>query len=246
MSSHPPLPRSAVFAAWANAHGAGMVSIVDAAEAVRGEDPQHLVVGLAAEPLRLEEALVLLAHDGEPLGLALPVAGDLLGLGGPAEFNAVALEAGEAVLADGIGLVPELDARTVLWQAHPVAPVGYIDARETDLQLRQVLLEVTGRLVDLDVASWQPEIPDLLMNLRHRPHPPLPAGYDARTLASVDRALLCLEVVDLARGEDGGAVSVYEMSRRQEALGELDRAARRALVGACSTPPRTAPTTRGG
>ena len=46
--------------------------------------------------------------------------------------------------------------------------------------------------------------------------------------------MLCLEIVELARPGDGGAVTAYEMDQRRAALGDLDRAARRALVGACS------------
>ena len=74
---------------------------------------------------------------------------------------------------------------------------------------------MTRRLVDLDVASWQPDIPDLLMNLRHRAPLPLPPGYDARRVETVERAVLCLDIVELARSEDGGAVSAYEMEHRR-------------------------------
>ena len=81
------------------------------------------------------------------------------------------------------------------------------------------------------MASWQPDIPDLLMNLRHRRPLPLPPGYDARRVETVERAVLCLEIVELARAGEGGAVSSYEMEQRRGALGDLDRAARRALVG---------------
>jgi hypothetical protein len=72
------------------------------------------------------------------------------------------------------------------------------------------------------------------MNLRHRPPLPLPRGFDPRRLDTLGRALLCLEVVALARAGEGGAVSSYEMQQRAAALGDLDRAARRAVVGACS------------
>ena len=51
---------------------------------------------------------------------------------------------------------------------------------------------------------------------------------------AVDGRLPRLEVVALARAGEGGAVSSYEIERRRSALGDLDRAARRALVGACS------------
>ena len=40
--------------------------------------------------------------------------------------------------------------------------------------------------------------------------------------------------VRLADEVEGGAVTAYELHRRNEALTDLDRAARRALVGACS------------
>ena len=91
----------------------------------------------------------------------------------------------------------------------------WVDERETAIELRTTLAEVTRRLVDLDVASWQPEIPDLLMNLRHRPPLPLPPGYDARRVETVERAVLCLEIVELARAGEGGAVSAYEMDQRR-------------------------------
>ena len=51
----------------------------------------------------------LRAAGADGLGVALPVEGDPLGLGGPPAFNAAALEAGEAVVARGqpaLGLVP--------------------------------------------------------------------------------------------------------------------------------------------
>jgi hypothetical protein len=72
------------------------------------------------------------------------------------------------------------------------------------------------------------------MNLRHRPPLPLPPGYDVRRAETAERAVLCLDILELARAGEGGAVSAYEMERRRAALGDLDRAARRALVGACS------------
>lgn len=235
------LPRSAALALWINSHLAGRVSLDDAATAIRGQDPHHLVVGLAGdEGLPLTEAISRLRPLLDSVALALPVPGDPVGLGGPADFNLAALESGEAVALVGTsyGLVPEVDARTVLWRLTDAAPVPYVDSRETALQLQQTLLEVTQRLVAMDVASWQPEIPDLLMNLRHRPPPPLPPGVEQRRAEAIDRALVCLEVVDLARCDDGGALSAGEAQARMAALEDLDRASRRALVGACSQPAR--------
>lgn len=224
------MPVSAVLALWLGAVRAGRAGPEDLADAVRDKDPRHLVVGFAERgTLDLHELPGALSG---PVTLALPAPGDPLGLGGPQAFNSAALEAGQAVVAGAVGLVPFVDARTVLWQAHPAAAAPWVDARETAADLRLTLAEVTRRLVDLDVAAWQPAIPDLLLNLRHREPLPLPPGYDARKAETAARAVLCLDIVALARGEDGLAVSTYEIEHRR---GALDRAARRALVGACSS-----------
>ncbi len=226
------LPVSALLATWLDAVRAGHVGPDDLVDAVRGDDPRHLVVGLpdrdVAELVELPGAL------RGPLSLALPVPGDLTGLGGPPPLNHAALEAGEAVLAGTVALVPELDARSVVWRAHQASPAPYVDERESASELRLTLVTVTQRLVDLDVASWSPEVPDLLLNLRHRPPLPLPPVLDPRRRETLERASLCLDIVDAARSDDGGALSTHEVTRRREALADLDRAARRAVVGACT------------
>ncbi len=226
------LPVAALLAVWLDAFRAGDVGVDDLAVAVRGDDPRHLVTGLGGRDVaELEELPSVL--DG-PVSLALPAPGDPVGLGGPDAFNLAAMDAGQAVVVGGVGLVPTEDARTVVWSAFAAEPVPWVDERESAIELRTTLTEVTMQLVDLDVAAWQPDIPDLLMNLRNRPPLPLPPGYDARRVDTAERAVLCLEIVGLARSGDGGAVSSYEMDQRRAALGQLDRAARRALVGACS------------
>ena len=138
-----------------------------------------------------------------------------VGLGGPASFNVAAIEAGEAVVAGTVGLVPRGGRRTVVWRAHPAERVPWVDERETAVELEATLADVTRRLVDLEVAAWQPEIPDLLLNLRHRaPSRCLPGTTPAGS-RRVERAVLCLDIVELARAGDGGAVSAYEMDRRR-------------------------------
>ncbi len=223
---------SAVLATWLDAVRAGHAGPDDLAAAVRGDDPRHLVTGLPERDV--VELYELPAALAGPVSLALPVPGDPVGLGGPTSFTLAAMEAGQAVVAGAVGLVPEEDARTVLWRAHPADRVPWVDERETAAELRIVLADVTRRLVDLDVAAWQPDIPDLLLKLRHRPPLPLPPGYDARRLEAAERAVLCLDIVELARAGDGGALSAHEVNRRRAALDDLDRAARRALVGACA------------
>lgn len=236
------LPRSASFTLWLDACHQGLLGPDDFANAVRGDDPQHLVLGWPLDD-GSPFALDLLPARISALGTsraspALPVTGDLIGLAGPPTFNATALEAGEAVLlltGDGsLGLVPFLDARTVLWTAQPAAVPPPLDPGEAARTLRQVLLEVTAELVRLDVASWQPEIPDLLLNLRHRPGLTLPTGTRADRVDALERAVLCSDIVELALTDTGGAVTAYEMDARRRCLTELDRAARRAIVASCS------------
>ena len=226
------LPVSVVLATWLDSCRAGLVGPDDLADAVRGDDPRHLVTGLPERGV-LELHELPAALQG-PLSLALPAPGDPLGLGGPSALTVAAVEAGQAVIAGSVALVPEVDARTVVWTAHRADPVPWVDERETAIELRTTLLEVTRRLADLDVAAWQPDIPDLLLNLSRRERLPLPPGMDARRVETVERAVLCLEIVELARTGEGGALTAYEISQRRAALADLDRAARRGLVGACT------------
>ena len=224
------LPLSVVLVTWLDAVRAGHVGPDELADAVRGDDPRHLVVGLPErETIELTQLPAALAG---PLSLSLPAAGDPVGLGGPPALNLAALEAGEAVLAGGVALVPELDARTVVWRAHRAERAPYVDERGTASELRLTLAQVTQRLVELDVASWSPDVPDLLINLRHRPPLPLPPAMDPRRRETVERAVLCLDIVALARRDESGSVTAHELARRREALADLDRAARHALVGA--------------
>ncbi|WP_310963542.1 hypothetical protein [Nocardioides terrisoli] len=230
------LPRAPLLAAWAGAWIRGEAALDDL---LSGLGPEHQVVVAmpgtdGAEPLGL--ALGALRRAGATgFSAALPVPGDPIGLGGPVHFNAAAVDAGEAVLVEavGLGLVPVQVGSAVEWRCSPAAAAPWVDLDEAALVLRQTLLDVTACLVALDVATWQPEIPDALMNLRHRPPPPLPRTYDGRRIETVERALLCLDIVDLARRVEPGAVTAMEADARRAALVDLDRAARRALVAAC-------------
>jgi hypothetical protein len=232
------LPRSALLAVWLNACLRGSVGPDDVADAVRAADPQHLVVGWpgAATLSLVELPSAVLRASGTAARVALPVAGDLLGLRGPADFNARALDSAEGVVltGTGLGLVPELDARTVVWHAVAAGTPPVLDPREEGRQLRTVLVTTTTELVRLDVASWQPEIADLLLDVRHRPDLPVPADLAPRAAEDLERAVLCLEIVQLARVGDGGAASSYEIGERRRCLTDLDRAARRVVVAVCS------------
>jgi hypothetical protein len=169
-------------------------------------------------------------------GLALPVAGDPLGLGGPGAFNSAALAAGEAVVTTGadVGLVPERTGASVTWAEHSALRRQVPDVGEADRALRSALLETADELARLEVARWRPDVADELMDLR-RPQPvQAPHGVPSRCLALAGRGMQAMTIVELALVDDGGAISAAETTERRSALVSLERAARRALVAACS------------
>jgi hypothetical protein len=227
-SSSPALPHSAVLAWWLTAW-------------LRGhEQTDHVLDALADETHLLDggSALDLLARSraggATYAGLALPVDGDPLGLGGPRAFNEAALEAGQAVVAGPVGLVPEERGETVQWRVLEAAPRQLPDVGEADRGLRESLVGAAGDLAALDVARWRPEAADALMNLHHRPALEAPLGTPPRCVDLAARGLQAWAIVDLALADDGGAISAYEVERRRGLLQPLGRAARRAIVAACS------------
>ncbi len=170
---------------------------------------------------------------------ALPVPGDPLGLGGPAAFNAEVVDVGEAVLLHEpeLGMVPVRSGRLVSWHVVPARPPSYLPTvGDADRALRAELLEAANRLAALDVATWRPEVADLLTTLRGESGDVVGAPYaSARSARLTEDALRAAQIVSLARADDGGAVSAFEASQRVEALRPLERAARAALVATSSS-----------
>lgn len=241
MSALPPATRLAWWGtAWLRGHVVPDLLV----DAVIGDDATHVVAGLDALGLGgggAAETLVgglarLRAEGGNGFGAAFPAEGDPVGLGGPREFNAAALDAGEAVVVVGtdIGLVPVRTGAAVTWQAFRADRRQLPDLGEADRGLRSALLEAAQALADLDVARWRPEVADRLMNLRHRGRIAPPPGVPARCAELAARGLQALEITDLALEDEGGAVSASEAEMRRQALLPLARAGRRALVAASS------------
>jgi hypothetical protein len=221
---------------WGTAWLRGHVVSDQMVDGVVGDDAVHLVGGAdGAEPLVL--GLGRLRSVGATgFGLALPVAGDPLGLGGPAAFNSAAMATGEAVVTTGadVGLVPERTGASVTWAEHPALRRQVPDVGEADRALRSALLETADELARLEVARWRPEVADELMNLRHPRPVEAPRGVPSRCLALAGRGMQAMTIVELALVDDGGAISAAETTERRSALVSLERAARRALVAACS------------
>ena len=230
--SHTVLPPAAVLAWWATAW-------------LRGHTVTDLVIDAVTEDERLHredrgeslaaELGLIRAAGATGCGLALPVEGDPLGLGGPPALTALALEHGSAVVCAeaGIALVPEEATETVVWHLTGAERRQLPDVGEADRDLRRTTAKAADALADLDVARWRPEAADLFLDgTRH--HPVAPPGVPERCVTLAARALTARSIVDLALHDDGGAASASDIIRRREALVPLDRAARRALVAACS------------
>ena len=231
------LPVSATLAWWGTAWLRGQVVTDLVLDAVLGNDATHVVAGLPGVDgsVPLSRALAELRLAGaRSWGLALPGPGDPVGIGGPPEFSAAALDAGEAVVAADVGLVPRRVGAAVEWTAYAASPRQLTDVGEADRVLRRALQEAATALADLDVARWRPEAADALMNLHHPPRLGAPPGIPRRCLELARRALAARAIVDLALEDDGGAISIAEISARRAALAPLGAAARRGLVAACS------------
>ncbi|MDX2408845.1 hypothetical protein [Streptomyces microflavus] len=247
-------PRSGLLAAWGNALLAGLVSPDDAALAIVGEDALHRVEGLPGEagPVGLTLALGRLRGLGATgFRVALPVPGHPLGLSGPPDFNARALEAEEAVVASGVpyGLVPEVSEVgpegdlhvEVVWRVLPVReapPADVPSLSEAERELAEALRDATAVLSRLDVAGSGPMAEAAVDAYRARAEggsgrEVLAPGYPPRAVRVLELAQRVGLLVSVAYGSGhGGAVSASEIAARGAALRPVERVARRAQVAA--------------
>ncbi|MGW0596315.1 hypothetical protein ACWD11_04125 [Streptomyces sp. NPDC002776] len=245
-------PRSGRLAAWGNALLAGLVSPDDGVLAIVGDDAVHRVEGLPGEsgPVGLTLALGRLRALGvSGLRVALPAPGHPLGLSGPPEFNARALEAEEAVVCHGaaFGLVPEVYAAgpdgdvhvEVVWQVLPVReapPADVPSLGEAERELAEALREATEVLSRLDVAGSGPVAEAAIDAYRaraERGREALAPGYPPRAVRVLELARRVAMLVTLAsENGHGAAVTSGEMAARAAALRPVERTARRAQVAA--------------
>ncbi len=245
-------PRSGLLAAWGNALLAGLVSPDEAALAIVGQDAVHRVEGLPGEagPVGLTLALGRLRRLGATgFRVALPVPGHPLGLSGPPDFNARALEAEEAVVAYGVpyGLVPEVSEAgpegdlhvEVVWRVLPVReapPADVPSLGEAERELAEALRDATAVLSRLDVAGSGPVAEAAVDAYRarvERGREVLAPGYPPRAVRVLEMAQRVGLLVSVAyENGHGGAVSASEIAARGEALRPVERVARRALVAA--------------
>ncbi len=217
-----------------------------------GDDAVHRVEGLPGEsgPVGLTLAMGRLRSLGVTgLRVALPAPGHPLGLSGPPEFNARALDAEEAVVGFGApyGLVPEVyeagpdgDVHVeVVWHCLPVReapPADVPSLGEAERELAEALREATEVLSRLDVAASGPVAEAALDAYRaraERGRELLAPGYPPRAVRVLELAQRVGLLISLAyENGHGGAVSASEMAARGQALRPVERTARRAQVAA--------------
>jgi hypothetical protein len=236
--------------AWGNAWLTGHVGLDEAVDAAEKAAGPQVVTGArsSAQETSIRRALADLRVAGlTALRLALPVPGDPLGLTGPPDLNAEAIEAGAAVildLADGSqqALIPAEDRRGssyagIRWtprQARPGSP-DVPALADADHQLTLAVRDVTEALLTVDdISRPDPEIMNALAGLRDttRDDQTLAPGYPPRAHRVAALAGRLAVVVDLARALDGRALTADQTRRRADALNVLDRAVRRARVAA--------------
>jgi hypothetical protein len=245
--------RSARFVSWVRAWRAGLVPYDEVAGEIAG-DEEHLAADVPGTwtDVPLPEALSALSKlHPDDIRLVLPAPGDPRGLPGPGPFTGAALLTGEGVVAQTLGLVPEVRTHTsgsgdtfetVLWRFYqlPTAPRPFDEtsAAEAEAELSATLMSTTTALTKLDVAQWRPELAGALQALRRPDNSTdLPAGYDARARRLYARASVLDRVLALAElSAPGGAINGYEAQQRDAALRPLTQACRRALVAACNAP----------
>ncbi|MBC7271561.1 MAG: hypothetical protein H5T76_23105, partial [Streptomyces sp.] len=217
-----------------------------------GEDAVHRVEGLPGEsgPVGLTLALGRLRALGvSGLRVALPATGHPLGLSGPPEFNARAMDAQEAVICHGagFGLVPEVSEAgpvgdvhaEVVWRCLAVReapPADVPSLGEAERELAEALRDATQVLSRLDVAASGPVAEAAIDAYRARAEQGrevLAPGYPGRAVRVLELAQRVGVLIDVAyENGHGGAVSASEMAARGEALRPVERTARRAQVAA--------------
>jgi hypothetical protein len=237
-----PVPRSGALAAWTAAWLAGRVSIDQVVDAVTGRDLPHRVDPLGEfdpELDSLRDVLVAWRRGGGQIRVVLPVAGDVRGLPGPAPFRSAALEAGEAVVGAGLGVVPEVTEHpvtsappAVLWRAFEIdpAPPDELAVVDAQYELTTAVRESASALAAADVAGGA-ETSSLVAARRAGEVINVPPGFPQRAIALLAQAQRLQAVLDLALADpSGGAVDRTGIAASASALRPLATAVRRALV----------------
>lgn len=175
----------------------------------------------------------------------MPVPGDVRGLGGAGQFAAEALRAGEAVVMNNLGIVPERIAEGIVrWTVFEVAqnaPTPHVPLGEAEHELTGAMRVAAGMLVELGVAKQRAGVrEELQARIAERTAARWPAGMPPRALRVLQRAAEVSAILELAmEDEPGGALSASAALKRAEALRPLFQAVRTARCAAVAEAVRT-------
>ncbi|MDP9116900.1 MAG: hypothetical protein M3O28_06510 [Actinomycetota bacterium] len=234
--------RSGPLAAWTCSWLAGVAASDEVIRAVTGDDATHTVEGLAdGGTAPLSEALISWRRAGHQARLILPVPGDVRGVPGPAPFRDAALDAGEAVYAGPLGLVPTVIERSpssappaVIWHAFAVAraPDDYLAVTDAQYELTSAIRECASAISAAQVSAWIEGIDaDLASARRAGERLNLPPGHPPAAVSLLAQAERLQAVLDLAaRDPFGSAIDRPGMGVRTQALYLLATAVRRARL----------------
>jgi hypothetical protein len=243
-------------AVWSSAWLSGAAAADDVLDALQDWAEQHEVVAadenLAASleiPVRGEPGcapvafLAALRRTGVDGGrLVMPVPGDVRGLGGSSAFATEALRAGEAVVLDNLGLVPErvgspVGSAILRWTVYDAAQVPAppnVPLAEAEHELTGAMRVAAGMLIELGVAKQRDGVrEELQARIAERTKSSWPAGMPPRALRVLQRAAEVSAILELAmEDEPGGALSASAALKRAEALRPLFSAVRTARCAA--------------
>lgn len=172
--------------------------------------------------------------------LVMPVPGDVRGLGGASQFASEALRAGEAVVLNGLGIVPERigsDGGIIRWTVFEIertTPAPDVPLGEAEHELTGAMRVAAGMLIELGVAKQRAGVrEELQARVAERTKSRWPAGMPQRALRVLQRAAEVSAILELAmEDEPGGALSASSALKRAEALRPLFHAVRTARCAA--------------
>jgi hypothetical protein len=243
-------------AVWTSAWLSGAAAADDVLDALQEWAELHEVVAadedLAAAleiPVRGEPGgapaafLAALRRAGVESGrLVMPVPGDVRGLGGASMFATEALRAGESVILNNLGVVPErignaAEGGIVRWTVFEVAhtaPPPVVPLGEAEHELTGAMRVAAGMLIELGVAKQRDGVrEELQARVAERTKSSWPAGMPQRALRVLQRAAEVSAILELAmEDEPGGALSASAALKRAEALRPLFSAVRTARCAA--------------
>ncbi|MFI0423265.1 hypothetical protein [Spongiactinospora sp. 9N601] len=246
-SSHRDSPASAALVCWGNAWLAGHIGLDEAVDHIERTAGPGIVArppsddlpsygGARDAPLRGYLADLRLSGL-TALRLALPVAGDPLGLTGPPAFNSAAIEAGQAAIAvlagRCVGLIPEADLRGssyrgVRWTAAEAAAAvpDLPSLAEAERELNTAMLSATETL--MNVEGPRQAHPGTALSGSGADETLAP-GYPGRAHRV---AALSARLTHALRLADDRGLTSGQVTARGSVLRDLDRAVRRAWVAA--------------